>query len=206
MIISLVGLQRNLGKTTVAVNLAVGLSELRHNVLLIDSDPQGDALRWHRMADCRVVDMKSCWWADSRPDIEGMAREYAYTVIDTPPASFEMTRTILEVSDLAILPTGPKASDILSNADTVSLVKDAASRNRGLRAMLLICRKPPGSTLKAEAVEALGCHNLIVFETAVHERMTYRTAMIAGLSVLYYPHCEAAMEMRNLCSEVVDSR
>jgi chromosome partitioning protein len=50
MVISLVNQKGGVGKTTIAINLAYGLSK-KHKVLLVDGDPQGSCLQWQNISD-----------------------------------------------------------------------------------------------------------------------------------------------------------
>ena len=47
MIISFVNQKGGVGKTTTAINLAIGLKKKNYNLVFIDADPQGSAVQWH---------------------------------------------------------------------------------------------------------------------------------------------------------------
>ena len=205
MIISLVNLQSGVGKTTVAINLALALSELRFRVLLIDADPHGKVLQWQRTADSRAFAIKHYPRAASQTVLAEIVKGYTHTVIDAPPAVGEIARSILMVSDLVIIPVEANAVCDRLTRETVSLVQETREHNRDLVAKLLISKKIPGAELAPKTLEALEGFGIDILGTAIGERMTYVTAMIAGLSVAHYPHCQAAREIRNLCGELLDS-
>jgi chromosome partitioning protein len=125
-------------------------------------------------------------------------------IIDAPPAMGEITRAILAVSDLAIVPITPSPLDIWSSKETVSLFPEAKKRNRQITAKLLICRKIVGTRIGREAREALETYGMDLFETEISQRVAFVEAMISGRSVLAHaPNSEAAKEIRALSDEIL---
>jgi chromosome partitioning protein len=192
------------GKTTIAVNLASCISERGFKPLLVDADPQGSVLQWQSISQdqrCEVTHRPS---ASLLSDKKGMARGHDYVIIDAPPAIGEITRAVLAVSDLAIVPIGPSPLDIWSSKETVSLFSEAKRRNRRLMPRLLICRKIVGTRVGREAREALETYGMDIFASEISQRVAFVEAMIAGRSVLdYAPQSEAAGEIRRLCEEII---
>jgi chromosome partitioning protein len=124
--------------------------------------------------------------------------------IDAPPGIGETLKSILVVSNLAIIPIGPSPLDIWSSKETVSLIKQARQHNRKLTSKLLICRKIVGTRIGKEAREALRAYKMGVFRTEISQRIAYVEAMISGLSVIQYnPNSETTREIRDLCNEII---
>ena len=92
-----------------------------------------------------------------------MLKKKDHVIIDAPPAMGEITRAILAVSDLAIIPVAPSPLDIWSSKETVSLLPEAGKRNRNITAKLLICRKIVGTRMGKEAREALETYGMDMF-------------------------------------------
>ena len=206
MIISLVNQKGGAGKTTVAINLADCLSRKKYSTLLIDGDPQGSVLQWQSIADTNAFDVKHYPSPTFDASIKDLAKGYDHVVVDAPPAMGEITRSILAVSKLAIIPVGPSPLDIWSSKETLSLLRVARKRNRKLIGKLLITRKIPTTRLAREAREATETYKMKVFDTEISQRIAFVEAMIAGLSVLQYaPSSKAAREVESLCEEVVMS-
>ena len=202
MIISLVNQKGGVGKTTIALNLAGCLSERGRRVLLVDADPQGSVFQWQSIANDTSFDM------EHRPSASlidnSMGRNHDYTIIDAPPAIGDITRAVLAVSNLAIVPVGPSPLDIWSSKETINLFGDAKKTNRRFKSKLLICKKIVGTRVGKEVREALETYGMGLFQSEISQRIAFIEAMISGRSVLdHAPHSEAAREIGRLCLEIV---
>ena len=204
MIISLVNQKGGVGKTTIAVNLASCLSEKGLRMLLVDADPQGSVLQWQSISDDHSFEVMHRPSPSLLSEKKAMTRGHDHVIIDAPPAIGEITRAILGVSNLAIVPIGPSPLDIWSSKETVSLFPEVRQHNRRIKARLLICRKIVGTRVGREAREALETYGMDMFESEISQRVAFVEAMISGRSVLdYAPRSEAAAEIRRLCEEII---
>lgn len=203
MIISLVNRKGGVGKSTIAINLCASIPRRNYNALLIDTDPQGSALQWQSIENNIAFDVKSHPMPLTHKDIDRYSEGYDHVVIDSPPALGDIIRSVLEVSDLAIMPIGPSPLDIWASNETAALINEVRKRNRHLRAGLLICRKIPRTRIGREAREAMEIYELGIFETEISQRIAYVQSLISGVSVLQYaPNSEASNEIQNLCEEI----
>lgn len=203
MIISLVNQKGGVGKTTVAINLAACLAEKGQKVILMDGDPQGSCIQWQNISKNNSFDVIHHPRADFHKKISMLIEGYKHAVIDAPPAIGNITRSMLAISNLAILPIGPSPLDLWSSRETVSLVKEVRKVNKKLRAKMLVCRKIVGTRLGREAKDALGVLKRQIFDQEIHQRIAYVEAMNAGKSVVEFrPSSTAADEIRNLYAEI----
>ena len=85
MIISLINQKGGVGKTTVAVNLASGLSEAGDRIMVVDSDPQGSVVQWQSIADGKEFDVIHLPNLEIKKELKGLSRRYDHIVIDSPP-------------------------------------------------------------------------------------------------------------------------
>ena len=203
MIISLVNQKGGVGKTTIAINMTSRLSQSKQKFLLIDADPQGSVLQWQSVKGNTRFDVLHHPGATFHRDIKELAHGYNHVVIDAPPAIGQITRSVLIVSHLAIVPICPSPLDIWSGTEIISLIQEAKQHNPKLRARLLISKKIPTTRIGREAKQALETYKIPIFRTEICQRIAYVEAMIAGLSVLEYAaDSEAATEIKELCSEL----
>jgi len=202
--ISVLNQKGGTGKTTIAVNLATGIASKGYKVLLVDADPQGSVLQWQAIANNKTFDVTHYPKDDLHKVMGDMVRGYQYAIVDGPPGTGGITRSILVSSDTVILPIGPSPLDIWSAGETVALIREARKINRKLTGKILIARKIPNTRIGREIREALDGYGLSILNTEISQRIAFVESMIAGLSVITYsPSSEAAREILALTDEII---
>ena len=206
MIISLVNQKGGVGKTTIAINIGIGMARRNYKVGFLDTDPQGTASQWQSIEGNVGFEVRRHPSRVSSGDIMDADRDHGLLVIDTPPAIGEITQSVLEVSDLAIIPLAPSVLDIWSSRTTIGMIEEAKKVNPKLEGRLLVSRKIPRTRLAREGRDAIAALEMNVFETEISQRIAYIEAMIAGVSVFQYaPKSDASKEIENLCQEIIQS-
>lgn len=204
MIISFVNQKGGVGKTTTAINFAASLKRNNYSVVFIDADPQGSAVQWHAVEGNKAFEILHHPDRVRETDIEELSKKYDYVVIDAPPAIGAITKSILALTDLAVIPLTPSSLDIWSCWGTLEMIEQVRPRNSELKVKLLINRKIPGTRVGREAREAMEVFNLDVLETELCQRVAYIESMTSGVSVMQYaPNSKAAEEIERLCQEIV---
>ena len=207
MIISLVNQKGGVGKTTAAINLSVALKRKNNSLLFIDADPQGSAVQWQGVESNKAFEIKHRPGPINQTEIKAMAKQNDYIVIDAPPALGDITRSILAVTDLAIIPLSPSPLDIWSCWKTLELIQEIKQDNTKLKSKLLISRKIPGTRLGRDARDAMGVFNKELFGTELCQRVAYIESMTSGVSVMQYaPGSKAADEIVRLCEEIISQK
>ena len=204
MVISFVNQKGGVGKTTTAINLAVSLKKKNYNLVFIDADPQGSATQWHSIEGNKSLEIMHHPSPVQPYDIKELSNQYDYVVIDAPPAIDDITKAILAVTDLAIVPLSPSALDFWSCKGTIKMIDEIRPLNPEIKVKLLINRKIPGTRIGREARKTVQSFHMKVFDTELCQRVAFIDAMTSGVSVMQYaPHSKAAGEIERLCEEII---
>jgi chromosome partitioning protein len=203
MIISFVNQKGGVGKTTTAINLAASLKRRNNKLLFIDADPQGSAVHWHAVENNNAFEILHHPDPVNRQDIEELSQNYDYVVIDAPPAIGDITKSILAVSELSIIPLSPSSLDIWSCKGTLEMIEEVQPENPDMDVKLLINRKIPGTRVGREARASLDVFDMDILDSELCQRVAYIDAMTSGVSVMQYaPKSKAADEIEQLCDEI----
>jgi chromosome partitioning protein len=156
MIIALTNSKGGVGKSTLAVHLAVWWQEQGASVALVDADAQGSSSVWlHEAApDLPVLRLQT---ADEILDgVPKLQTQFEHLIVDGPAGLSEVTRAILLVADLALLPCGPSTLDLRAVNEAIRVVKQAqAIRHGPPQAMLIPNKLQVQYRLSRELVEML---------------------------------------------------
>ncbi|ASN72198.1 hypothetical protein 3S15_13 [uncultured Caudovirales phage] len=198
-------------KTTTAVSLASCLA-VKHGkrVLLVDLDPQGSATDWAASregaeGDPGVIPCIAMGKQLAR-DLPRVAGGYDYVVVDGVPQISELAAGAIKAADLVLIPVQPSQYDIWACADLVDLVKDRQEIADGLpKAVMMISRAVPGTTLERTAREALEGYELPILASQTCQRQSYVRDIGSGKSVMDLPADDKArIEIEAMTDELLE--
>jgi chromosome partitioning protein len=125
MLIALANSKGGVGKTTVSVHYAVAQAERGRKTALIDSDAQGSSTRWLQDIQDTVAVFPLKTADDVIDQAPKIVSQFDVVVADGPAGLSEVTRALLLVADLALLPCGPSALDLRAAQDAIRVVQQA---------------------------------------------------------------------------------
>lgn len=211
MILALAQTKGGVGKTTLAVNLAIERATRgRRDVLLVDADDQATASDFAALRGDTIggsIGYTSIQLSGSavRSQVLALRPKYDDIIIDVGGRDTAGLRAALTVAHVAVVPFQPRSFDVWTIDKVGSLVAEARTVNPDLRAVAVInCADPQGTDNDA-AAEALGENSEITFlRAAIGRRKAFPNAAAAGLSVLelVHPDSKASNELRVLADHL----
>ena len=204
MIITIASQKGGVGKSTIAINLALGIAGLpgKTTVALVDADEQrscSETLHNHNRDNLTLYE------ASEKPHIIIEQATQKHIFIDTPPHSHEIMYQAAAVSEAVLIPLQPSPLDIRGAANTVKALRIIQKKiNPKLQCLFLINRITPRTILANEIRATL--ERLYPFQTlstVLHNREAYKQSLLTGLSVIEYDkNSPAAKEIARLLAEV----
>lgn len=168
------------GKTTITGHLAVEAArQSGEPVALIDTDPQGSLSDWWNERESDGPAFAQATMATLEADLN-LLRDQGFRLvfIDTPPAITRSIQTVVQKSDLVIIPTRPSPHDLRAAGKTVDLVERA-----GKPLVFIVNGATARARLTGEAAIALSQHGTVA-PTILHNRQDFAASMIDGRTVM----------------------
>lgn len=205
MIISILNQKGGVGKTTLSVNLARAYTKRGIKTILVDTDSQGSAQKWHERANGDYIDMTCLAMRTLDKDVQKYCQIYDRIIIDGMPQISPVTIAAIKCADLIIIPVQPSPYDIWATADLIRNVEDRIIfSNKKVKAYFLVTRKITGTKLAREVEEELKKFELPVLKSFTSQRVAYATSVEKGLTVLdgEFYGTEACKEIEQIVSEI----
>ncbi|WP_455380583.1 ParA family partition ATPase [Acidihalobacter prosperus] len=182
--IAVVNQKGGVGKTTLAMNIAAGISE-RVPAMVVDLDPQGSAQAWGRFSpqalDLQVEHIHGN--AVTAQALEAQKKE-KNIIVDCPPTlDGDAITAVLSSVERVVIPVLPSPLDLWSSLQLAKWVETAQKENPRLEARLVINQLEPRSALSGAMETALREFSIPTLRTAVRRRAIYRSTAMEGLTV-----------------------
>jgi chromosome partitioning protein len=195
-IIAVVAEKGGVGKTTLALDLAVTAVQKGRSVAVIDVDPQATASKW---TDRRTNEHP--WVVPTHAARIAAAIDKAkaqgvdFIVIDTPPHSATDAAEAARRADVVITPIEPH----LFALETVSKLADLLKVAGNPSAFFVVNKAPTQGTEGANAVDYIQAQGFSVCPVIIHLRAAHRHAGNVGkVAAEYEANSKAAQETLQL--------
>lgn len=204
MIISILNQKGGTGKTTLAVNIAREYTRWELRTLLVDSDSQGSALRWHEESGGELIDLTCLPVNTLDKDVIKFKDRYERIIIDGVPRVSPLTVCAIKAADVVLIPVQPSPYDIWATQDLVRLVQERIEMTDGkLKAAFIVSRNIKGTKLGKEINEELLKLNFPVFQNGTSQRIEYAKSIQEGRTVCEL-ETDAHQEITNIVNELQD--
>jgi chromosome partitioning protein len=206
VVIVLAQTKGGVGKSTLAVNLAVERARAGHDVLLVDADEQATATDFTslraELLGAPGYTAVALTGPAVRTQILQMQPKYDDVIIDASGRDTAGLRAALTVADVALVPFQPRSFDLWTADKISALITEAQQyRDTPLRAVAILNFADPAGADNAEAVEALTGNEVIAYlEAPIGRRKAFPNAASEGRGVceLKRQDPKATVEMATL--------
>jgi len=212
MVITVGNTKGGVGKTTLALNLAVARAHNERDVWLIDGDRQGTAQAAIALRD--EAGQKPAIACANYPNGSTLRSQVLHQrdrfddiIIDAGGRDSTALRAALVLSDILLVPFHPRSYDVWALDDMAALVEEACAVRDGLQVKAVLNCADPGDRSRDNAEAAAAVAELALFEylpSPLRRRKAFANAAGAGLSVLESspPDHKAISELNTLVTMV----
>jgi len=214
VIITVGNTKGGVGKTTLAVQIAIARALAGRDVWLIDGDRQGTATAAiaARAEAGRQPGIACAQYADGptlRAQVQRQREKWDDIIIDAGGRDSTALRAALVLSDVLLVPFAPRSYDVWALDDMAALVDEARSVRDGLSAFAVMNLADPGehSADNADAAAAVAeVPQFAYLPTPIRRRKAISNAGGAGLAVseMVPRDPKAIAEIDNLVSSLFD--
>jgi chromosome partitioning protein len=169
------------GKTTIAIHLAVASWRSGYPTKVLDADPQGTALDWHRRTP-DDYDGPPVQHVPVDENVAPAAQGADIVILDSPARLDERTWAVLSVSDLALVPVRPSGLDLWGTAEFLGVLNEHLDTTE-LKAAFVASQKDVRTTLSEELERVLSREGL-PFLDGLTSRVAYARSLSQGETVL----------------------
>jgi chromosome partitioning protein len=210
MIYTIGGIKGGSGKTTIAVSLAVLLSQMGRKVLLVDADAQATATEFSRWRTESLGDtgFTSIQLSEMQVlnEVRKLKENYDDIVIDAGGRDTSSQRAALVVSDMVIVPFAPRSFDIWTLEQVERLVKEMQLANPDLQAYAILNKIDQNEKDREDAVQYIQESGTFkALKSCLYERKAFANAAAAGLAVteMKPKNPKAILEISALVDEIL---
>lgn len=206
MLIAFANTKGGVGKSTLAVHLAVWLHDQGFQTALLDTDKQRSSSTWIGEAEPKIKIAVADTPDECLAQARGLSESNDFVVADGAAGIDDLSRTLLLLADLALLPISPSILDLRSVQQATSILRFAQQINHGKpEGRLLLNKMRTRETISRELRTAAAGLGIAVAETVIRDLQAYRDAAQQATTVTRMTRRadQAAAEVHRLFDELL---
>jgi len=201
MILTVGNTKGGVGKTTLALNIAIARALAGREVWYIDGDRQATGqIALTIRAEHETMPFIACaQYADGatlRQQVKQGSSKYQDIIIDAGGRDSTALRAALSITDALIVPFAPRSLDVWALSDMCNLIDEARAVRGDFTAYAILNNADASGSDNSEAVEAIADHpQLKYLDAPIKRRKSLATSAGKGISVLEFsPKDQKAIE------------
>lgn len=210
-IITVASTKGGVGKTTISLNIAIGLALRGKDTWLVDADLQATAslALTVRGESGRQPTIATAHYPDGGAlvaQVKHQRAKFEYIVIDSGGRDSLALRRAIGLADILLVPFSPRSIDLWSLGDVSSLIDDARAARDGLDAYALLSMADPVGSDNEEAAAAVADFPALKYlDAPIRRRKSIAVAAGLGQSVFEFTpkDAKAVEEMTVLLDAVI---
>ena len=207
MILAVGNVKGGVGKTTIAINLAIIWALQSRDVLLVDGDDQATAMAFTELRTRARGEpgytAVALYGADIRTQVRQLASKYDHIIIDVGGRDSVSLRAALTVAHLVLIPVQPRSFDLWGVDQTTELITEARELNESLRAVAVLNAADAQGHDNEDAASLLRDNDALELAPAILiRRKAFPNAAAGGLSVIEYGDSKDRAEFEGLATEL----
>jgi chromosome partitioning protein len=191
-IIAVASTKGGVGKTTVALNIAIARALQGRDVWLIDGDRQGTAstalaIRGEAGRTPTIATAHYPEGGALRAQLSHQKDKFQDVVIDVGGRDSTALRAALTLANVVLVPFQPRSIDVWAIADIAALIEEARAMGANMEAFGFLNMADIQGQDNKDAAEALADYPAIIYlDTPIRRRKSIANAAGNGMSVLEY--------------------
>jgi chromosome partitioning protein len=211
MKIAVTNLKGGVGKTTIAINLAVALTQRKKSVCIIDTDKnQNSAVEWSM---CRSEDKETIQVFSIEADqikvktLNDLEKKFDILILDGTPQLSELASRTIVVSDVVLIPISASLFDFRAFEKFLGLLEETDSNRvalglKSVKSYIVLNKINERANISSEIVRGLEKYDVPILKSRLGNRTAYAETALDGMGVTEGKDKKASDEFNKLVDEI----